>query len=158
MFNPKAVYIDTDAFSVYGSGLLRYLKSKIGIYLLLLVFSLITASTLFYFSSPKYQAVASFVLEERSPSSGVAGIASQMGVDLGALAGGSSGLLSVENIQEIVQSSRIMEQALLATVPGKKYRSLIYMCSLPEWLMSVVGKESLLRFLRHFLIGIRHCK
>jgi hypothetical protein len=120
MFNPKAVYIDTDAFSVYGSELLRYLKSKIGVYLLLLVFSLIIGSTLFYFSSPKYQAVASFVLEERSPSSGVAGIASQMGVDLGALAGGSSGLLSVENIQEIVQSSRIMEQALLAAVPGKK--------------------------------------
>lgn len=95
---------------------LLYLKSKIlWILLLSLVFSSI--SVLYVKLTPiKYKAVLSFALDEDRNSSGIggaAGIASQLGIDVGTNAGG---LFSGPNILELLKSKHIIQKTLLNTI------------------------------------------
>lgn len=116
MSNPQPVHINTDQFFLTVYNFAQHCWSKKITYLILLVVGCVLALGVRYFSAPTYTATTSFVLEERSQGGGMAGLASQMGFDIGALSGTSSGLLSAENIADIVRSNRIMEQALLSTV------------------------------------------
>jgi len=61
----------------------------------------------------KYQAKVSFIIEERSSRmpSGLSGLASSFGVNLGGLSGGES-LLSGDNFFEIIRSRTLMEKVL----------------------------------------------
>jgi hypothetical protein len=54
------------------------------------------------------------VLEEKSSTAGMAGLASQFGLDLGSISGGTGGFFSGENIGEIIKSSQVLEEVLLS--------------------------------------------
>ena len=43
----------------------------------------------YFITSPKYQATATFIVEEKSSSSGLAGMAGQLGFDISSLTGGT---------------------------------------------------------------------
>lgn len=71
--------------------------------------------------SPKYDATTTFVLEEKTSSGGgLAGIASQFGVDLSSMSGGGAGLFSGDNILDIVKSRVILERVLLSKIDSSK--------------------------------------
>jgi hypothetical protein len=73
---------------------------------------------------PKYEAVCSFILEEKqSGLGGLSGIASQFGFDLGGMAGGS--IFAGDNILEILKSRNIINNALLSPVDSSSGKKLI---------------------------------
>jgi hypothetical protein len=70
----------------------------------------------YFLQKPKYQAVATFILEEKSAGgSGLSGIASQFGLDLGSLSGGGS-IFEGDNILDILKSKKIIQKVLLSKV------------------------------------------
>ena len=93
-------------------GLSKYLRGK----WILFIFTFITGGLIGfgYFSAqtPKYIAECTFILEEKgSQSGGLAGLASQFGLDFGG--GGSSSLFAGDNLLEIIPSRNIIEKVLL---------------------------------------------
>lgn len=94
---------------------LHYLGQKWWLLLLLIILG--AGMGLFYYSSqkPRYEAVSTFILEEKSGgSSGLSGLASQFGFNLGTLGGGS--MFSGDNILEILKSKTVIEQVLISPV------------------------------------------
>jgi hypothetical protein len=71
----------------------------------------------YYFTQKsKYEAVTTFILEEKSASgSGLAGLASQFGFNLGSLSG-SGNLFAGDNILDILKSKKVVQQVLLSQV------------------------------------------
>jgi hypothetical protein len=70
----------------------------------------------YFIQKSKYEAATTFILEEKSGSgSGLAGLASQFGIDVGGLTGGGS-IFSGDNILEILKSKKIVQQVLLSPV------------------------------------------
>ena len=96
---------------------IRYIFSQ---YVLLFKISLLTsilAIGYWFFQADKYQADATFIVEEKSGSkSGLGALASQVGFDLGGLTGGNAGLFEGDNILDIMQSRLIVEKVLLSKV------------------------------------------
>ncbi|MBL6664038.1 MAG: hypothetical protein ISP71_08060 [Flavobacteriales bacterium] len=82
----------------------------------IIVFSVIfglLGSVYAYFKKETYEAHLTFVIDESQESGGlgaISGMASQFGFNLG---GASSGTFSQTNIQEIITSRRVVEEALL---------------------------------------------
>jgi hypothetical protein len=73
---------------------------------------------------PAYAASTTFILEEKSATGGgLAGIASQVGLDLGSLGSGSS-LFTGDNILDIIKSRVIIEKVLLTPVSGNSGKTL----------------------------------
>lgn len=69
----------------------------------------------YYRQKPKYKAEITFILEERSSSSsGLAGLASQFGFNVGSMSGGS--MFSGDNILNILTSKKIVQEVLLSTI------------------------------------------
>ncbi len=67
---------------------------------------------------PAYAASTTFILEEKSANGGgLAGIASQVGLDLGSLGSGSN-LFTGDNILDIIKSRVIIEKVLLTPISG----------------------------------------
>ena len=103
---------------------LNYLISK----WLHLVFAIIIGLGLgfLYYSiqRPKYKATTSFILEEKSAGgSGLAGLASQFGFNIGALNGGES-IFAGDNILNILQSKKVVEKVLLTKVDSVNKKTL----------------------------------
>lgn len=74
---------------------------------------------------PAYAASTTFILEEKSASGGgLAGIASQVGLDLGSLGGGGSSVFSGDNILDIIKSRVIIEKVLLTPISGTSGKTL----------------------------------
>lgn len=95
----------------------RYLLRN-WIILLLSLFLGIAIGIGYYFNQkPNYKAVTTFILEEKSSSSGLAGIASQFGFNLNNLNSGGS-FFSGDNILEILRSKKVVEKVLLDTIGG----------------------------------------
>jgi hypothetical protein len=96
---------------------IRYVFSQ---YVLLFKISLLTsilAIGYWFIQADKYQADATFIVEEKSGSkSGLGALASQVGFDLGGLTGGNAGLFEGDNILDIMQSRLIVEKVLLSKV------------------------------------------
>ncbi|MBL7768572.1 MAG: hypothetical protein JNK20_06345 [Flavipsychrobacter sp.] len=70
----------------------------------------------FYVQSPKYEAVSTFILEEKqSGMGGLSSIASQFGLDIGGITGGGS-LFAGDNILDILLSKKIVQEVLLTRV------------------------------------------
>ncbi len=63
-----------------------------------------------FFNKVLYTSNLTFAVEEKTGSSGLSGIASQFGFDLG---GGGAGLFSTDNLILLLQSDRIIQAALL---------------------------------------------
>jgi len=82
--------------------------------LLLLIVGFILSIGYYFIQKPKYEAEATFVLEEKSQGlgGGLSGLASQFGIDIGSVAG-SSGLFAGDNILDIIRSRKIIEKVLL---------------------------------------------
>jgi hypothetical protein len=117
MFDPKPINIDTDSAAGWLKLFLKHLKKKSILFLGLAVAFSIASMGWHWYSKPSYLAKCTFVLEEKSSGvGGLAGIASQMGIDLGGLTGGSSNFFSGENISDIINSSTILDQVLLSKV------------------------------------------
>jgi hypothetical protein len=73
---------------------------------------------------PAYAASTTFILEEKSATGGgLAGIASQVGLDLGSLGSGSS-LFTGDNILDIIKSRVIIEKVLLTPISGTSGKTL----------------------------------
>lgn len=74
------------------------------------------------FQRASYVGELTFVLEESSKGGmlgSYAGIASQMGIDIGGMSGSSVGVFSGENIIEFLKSRMMIEKTLLSPVNGK---------------------------------------
>lgn len=93
---------------------ISYLLTQWKFVVLIWLAFLISGVIYFYVQKPKYEAVATFVLEEKSSAGGaLAGLASQFGFDVGGAAG-SSGFFSGDNILDILKSRQIVEKVLLS--------------------------------------------
>jgi uncharacterized membrane protein len=89
-----------------------YLKNK---WLWLILVGLLSAAIglgIYYLQKPKYEAVCTFILEEKNVSGGLAGLASQFGFDMSSMSGGS--LFAGDNILEIITSRNIVNKVLLS--------------------------------------------
>lgn len=94
----------------------RYLRKRWYMLVLALVAG-ITLGTVYCFKQkPKYVAITTFILEEKSAGGGgLAGLASQFGFDLGGLTGGGS-IFAGDNILDILESRKIIQKVLLSEV------------------------------------------
>jgi uncharacterized protein involved in exopolysaccharide biosynthesis len=69
----------------------------------------------YFMQKPKYVAESTFILEEKSSgNSGLAGLASQFGFNVGNLTGG--GMFSGDNILTILESKKVVQEVLLSEV------------------------------------------
>lgn len=77
----------------------------------------------YYKQRPKYEAVTTFILEEKSASGGgLAGLASQFGFNIGGLSGGGS-IFTGDNILEILRSKKVVQRVLLTQVDDTASKS-----------------------------------
>jgi len=104
---------------------LGYLRSQ---FLLIAVFGVLgLVLPLIYraMQKPAYAASTTFILEEKSATGGgLAGIASQVGLDLGSLGGGGSSVFSGDNILDIIKSRIIIEKVLLTPILSNSGKTL----------------------------------
>ena len=95
---------------------IKFIQSKIKLLGLLIVLGGVLGLAYYFITSPKYQATATFIVEEKSSGSGLAGMAGQLGFDISSLTGGNAGLFDGDNILEIIKSRNIIESVLLSKV------------------------------------------
>jgi hypothetical protein len=70
----------------------------------------------YFMQKPKYEAVTTFILEEKSSGGGgLVGLASQFGLNLGSLSGSGS-MFAGDNILTILKSKKVVQQVLLSQV------------------------------------------
>lgn len=101
-----------------------WLIGQVKLFIVLTLITTVLAIGYYFMQKPSYEAAVTFILEEKSGmSGGLMGIASQFGIDLGGLSGGSSGMFSGDNILDIVKSRTIVEKALLSKVDSSKGES-----------------------------------
>lgn len=107
-----------DAVAIFFS----YVKTKL-LWLLYTLLFIVSCSLVYYFvlQKPKYEAITTFILEEKTSAvgGGLSGLASQIGVDLGGLTG-SIGLFAGDNILDIIRSRSIIEKVLISKVDSSK--------------------------------------
>lgn len=101
-----------------------YLRSQFKLIALFAVIGLILPLIYRAMQKPSYAASTTFILEEKSASGGgLAGLASQVGLDLGGLGSGSS-LFTGDNILDIIKSRVIIEKVLLTPISGNTGKTL----------------------------------
>lgn len=147
MKEQKEEYYSLSNIADFSISFLRYLLSK---WLLLLLFSFIglALGVGYYFrQEPKYEAVTTFILEEKGAGGGgLAGLASQFGLDIGGLSGGGN-LFAGDNILDILKSGVIIKSVLLSKVDSNIENSKITLADLfldfSGWKMNWSADESL---------------
>jgi hypothetical protein len=101
---------------------LRYLRKKWWMLLLSVLIGAALGLVAYFIQKPKYEAVATFILEERSQGgNGLSGLASQFGFDLGSLSGGGS-IFEGDNILDILKSKKIVQTVLLSNVETTRFQ------------------------------------
>jgi uncharacterized protein involved in exopolysaccharide biosynthesis len=95
---------------------IQFIQSKIKLLGLLIVLGGLLGLVYYFITSPKFQATATFIVEEKSSGSGLAGMAGQLGFDISSLSGGNAGLFDGDNILEIIKSRNIIESVLLSKI------------------------------------------
>jgi len=111
MENQKHVYSVIEVIQ-YIRLFVAHLRKK---WIWLLLAAIIGAALgLYYYKvqKPNYKAVCTFILEEKSGGGGLAGLASQFGVNLGSFSE-SGGFFAGDNILDILKSKRVVEKVLL---------------------------------------------
>ncbi len=95
---------------------MSYIMTKIRIFVVVTIISCLLSILFWFYQDDKYNAVATFIVEEgSSKSGGLSGIASQFGIDIGSLmGGGGASLFSGDNIFEIMKSRKIITKVLLS--------------------------------------------
>ena len=99
----------------------RFFKYFLSQYKFILVVTIITSVLGLVYGKlqpSSYTATATFIVDEKggSKSGGLSGLASQFGIDMGSITGGSGGLFDGDNILEIMKSRRVIESVLLSNV------------------------------------------
>lgn len=86
-------------------------------FLVLVAVAVLFATGYYFWQTPAYEAKVSFILEEKSGglASGLSGLASSFGVDISGISGGGN-MFSGDNILDILQSRRIINEVLLSRV------------------------------------------
>jgi hypothetical protein len=101
-----------------------YLRSQFKLIALFAVIGLVLPLIYRALQKPAYAASTTFILEEKSANGGgLAGLASQVGLDLGSLGSGSS-LFTGDNILDIIKSRVIIEKVLLTPISGNAGKTL----------------------------------
>ncbi len=101
-----------------------YLRSQFKLIALFALIGLLLPLIYRAMQKPAYAASTTFILEEKSASGGgLAGLASQVGLDLGSLGSGSS-LFTGDNILDIIKSRVIIEKVLLTPISGNAGKTL----------------------------------
>lgn len=101
-----------------------YLRSQFKLIALFAVIGLVLPLIYRALQKPAYAASTTFILEEKSASGGgLAGLASQVGLDLGSLGSGSS-LFTGDNILDIIKSRVIIEKVLMTPISGNSGKTL----------------------------------
>jgi hypothetical protein len=103
------------------AGTKSFISYAVGKWIILLVFLIVTVGLglAYYFNQkPKYEAVCTFILEEKQGLGGVGSLASQFGIDLGGM--GSSSLFAGDNILDILKSNTITKKSLLSRIDSSK--------------------------------------
>jgi hypothetical protein len=109
----------SDLLAIAGS-FIKFLFSNLKLFFILVVLAAGLGSLYYISQKPKYLAVTTFILEEKSSSAGnLAGIASQFGFDIGGISGGS-GIFAGDNILDILKSRTIVEKVLLSKIDTTK--------------------------------------
>ena len=102
---------------------LRYLARKWWMFLLGGVLACFCGYFYFIKQKPRYEAVSTFILEDKSNGggNGLAGLASQFGLNIPSMNGGGS-IFSGDNILNILKSKNVVEQVLLTNIqPGTSF-------------------------------------
>ena len=124
MFDPQPIQIDPGQLKIQLKKLLTHVISKKALLLVSTFCCLIIAFLWISIRKPNFKAISTFVLEEKSSSGGgIAGLASQFGVDLGSLGAGANGFFSGENIDEILTSTTVLEKVLNSPVTASDANS-----------------------------------
>lgn len=101
-----------------------YLRSQFKLIALFAVIGLVLPLIYRALQKPAYAASTTFILEEKSANGGgLAGLASQVGLDLGSLGSGSS-LFTGDNILDIIKSRVIIEKVLMTPISGNSGKTL----------------------------------
>ena len=104
---------------------LSYLRSQVLMIAFCAIVGLVLPLIYRALQKPAYAASTTFILEEKSAGGGgLAGIASQVGLDLGSLGGGGSSVFSGDNILDIIKSRVIIEKVLLTPISGTSGKTL----------------------------------
>jgi len=104
---------------------LSYLRSQVLMITFCAIVGLVLPLVYRAMQKPAYAASTTFILEEKSAAGGgLAGIASQVGLDLGSLGGGGSSVFSGDNILDIIKSRIIIEKVLLTPISGNSGKTL----------------------------------
>lgn len=102
----------------------HYLRSQFKLIALFAVIGLVLPLIYRAQQKPAYAASTTFILEEKSANGGgLAGLASQVGLDLGSLGSGSS-LFTGDNILDIIKSRVIIEKVLMTPISGNSGKTL----------------------------------
>jgi hypothetical protein len=102
-------------FTSQVNSFVRFLKAKSLKILAITLLCTLLGLIYYYLQKPKYEAEVTFILEEKSGSGGLAGLASQFGFNLGSM-GNSAGIFSGDNILDILKSKKVVQYVLLTTV------------------------------------------
>lgn len=101
-----------------------YVRSQFKLIVLFAVIGLVLPLIYRALQKPAYAASTTFILEEKSANGGgLAGLASQVGLDLGSLGSGSS-LFTGDNILDIIKSRVIIEKVLMTPISGNSGKTL----------------------------------
>ncbi len=98
----------------------KFLRSKVWLLVVLLALSGLIAIAYSWIQKPKYEAVTTFILEEKSGGgSGISALASQFGFNLGSLGAGGS-IFAGDNILDILKSKKIVTSVLLSPIDSSR--------------------------------------
>lgn len=102
-------------------GYVSYLLRNARWLLLVIVFTSAISLLYYFIQKPLFKGSVTFILEEKGGGgmSGLSGIASQFGLDLGGM-GGGSGMFAGDNILDILKSRMIVEKVLLSKADSSK--------------------------------------
>jgi hypothetical protein len=126
MFDPQPVQIDTRQLKQLFVGFMRHLLRKKAQLLLCVAMALSGTLVWIWVRKPAYKAVSTFVLEEKSSGGGgIAGLASQFGIDLGSMSAGANGFFTGENIDDILSSTTVMEKVLLSPIDSSTNKTVL---------------------------------
>ena len=101
-----------------------YLRSQFKLIAFCAIIGLVLPLVYRALQKPAYAASTTFILEEKSASGGgLAGLASQVGLDIGSLGSGSS-LFTGDNILDIIKSRVIIEKVLMTPISGNSGKTL----------------------------------
>lgn len=94
----------------------RYLLSRYKLFLAVILITSMLGLGWSLLQAPRYAGVTTFILEEKGSGGGLEGLASQFGFDIGSIFGGGSGILSGDNILDIMRSKQIVYNVLQTKV------------------------------------------